>query len=195
MRKKTHALSHQADRRQPRPRLDVALSRGIDQELEWYFVYAETALRRDSVQFVPSHVGVSFASGGSTEDALLAAAHQLARTVERSLRALPDHHASVLRTVYTPRRWPANVQSTFQSVAPLAVRLTMVRAPWPARTAKQGLEDAAAVRLSAHLTTRRPNEVARLKAEAARLFGAAVIAYTKVRVLEGPSPSGGERFA
>jgi hypothetical protein len=168
-----------------------AISRAMDQELEWYFVYAETALRRGSVQFVPSHVGALLVASSSSDEAIRAKAHELAETVERRVRALPDHHASVLRAVYTPRRWPPNVEATFHPVTPLAVRLAMLKDPWPARTAKQGLEEAAASRLSARLTTRKATEMARLKANAVRVFGAAVVAYTKVRVLDAPSPSGG----
>jgi hypothetical protein len=201
MRKRTHAAKKSPAHRHPRARddqaptprarLDVAVSRGMDHELEWYFVYAETALRHGNVQFAPSHVGALLVASQATEEAVQAKARELAQTVEKSLRALPDHHSSVLRAVYTPRRWPRNVEATFHPVTPLAVRLAMRKDPWPARTAKQGLEEAAASRLSARLATRKASEMARLKANAVRVFGAAVVAYTKVRVLGAPSPSGG----
>jgi hypothetical protein len=44
----------------PRPAtpLEVRVSRALDQELEWYFAYAEAALHRESVGMLPSYAVV-----------------------------------------------------------------------------------------------------------------------------------------
>ena len=168
----------------------AGVSRTLDQELEWYFVHAETALRRGCVQLVPGHLGASLAASERTEDALLTKAHAIARTVQGCLRALPDRHVSVLRAAYTPRRWPRNVEAAFETLAPIVVRLAVARSPWPQRSGHAGLEEAAALRLSGQLVSAKPLAMAKLKLQAGKLLGAAVVAYTKVRVLEAPPPSG-----
>jgi hypothetical protein len=63
----------------------------------------------------------------------------------------------------------------------------MASDPWPAKSGHAGLEEATAARLSARLVASRPLPLARLKTQAGRLFGAAVVAYTKLRALEGPA--------
>ncbi len=171
----------------PSTALECMVSRALDQELEWYFVYAETALRRNSVDLLPSYATARVLSSSPTEDTLRGKALELAQTVQGCLRVLPDRHASVLRAVYTPRRWPKNVEDEFQALAPVVVRLVMASDPWHAKSGHAGLEEATAARLSARLVAARPVPVARLKAQASRLFGAAVTAYTKVRVLESPA--------
>jgi hypothetical protein len=165
-------------------------SRALDQELEWYFVYAETALRRGCVQLVPGHLGASLAASQPTEDALLTKAHAVALTVQGCLRALPDRHVSVLRAAYTPRRWPRNVEATFESLAPIVVRLAVAKSPWPHKSGHAGLEEAAAVRLSGQLAAAKPLAMAKLKVQAGKLFGEAVVAYRHVRVLEAPGLHG-----
>jgi hypothetical protein len=169
----------------PSKALELVVSRALDQEFEWYFVYAEKALGRDSVGLLPSYAAATVVSSNPTDDTLRGKAQELARTVQGCLRALGDRHASVLRAVYTPRRWPKNVEAEFQVLAPIVVRLAVASDPWPARSAHAGLEDAAAARLSARLVAGRQQHLAPLKARAMRLFGAAVIAYTKLRALGG----------
>ena len=164
------------------------VSRMIDQELDWFFVYAETALARESVGLLPSYVSVAGPSLTPTEDALRVKAHGLAQTVQRCLREIRNRHAGVLRCVYTPRRWPKSVETEFETLAPIVVRCAVASDPWPARSAHAGLEDAAATRLSARLLTGRPLAVARLKAQARRLLRAAVMAYLRVRSLDESPP-------
>ena len=160
------------------------ISRALDHELDWYFVYAEAALRRGCVELLPS-LQATLAARKLTEDALRVRAHLLAETVQHCLLTLPDDHAAVLRAMYTPRRWPKDVQAEFQTLAPVVVRLSMATDPWPAKGAHTGLEEAAATRLSARLLTGK-FAAERIKAQAQRLFGDAIVAYTKVRVLEAP---------
>jgi hypothetical protein len=171
----------------PTTPLEVMVSRALDQELEWFYVYAESALNRESVGLIPCDVAASLLPSNPTADALRIKAHELASTVQGCLRALPDRHASVLRAVYTPRRWPKPVEAEFQTLAPLVVRLDLATDPWPARSAHAGLEDAAASRLSARLLAGKPLATVRLKTQASRLFEAAVVAYTKLRALESPA--------
>jgi len=155
-------------------------------ELEWYFVYAERALARGCVQLVPGHLAAS----EHAEDALLKKAHGIALTVQGCLRALSDLHVSVLRAAYTPRRWPRNVEAAFETLAPIVVRLAVASNPWPHKSGHAGLEEAAAVRLSAQLVSAKPLAMAKLKLQAGKLFGAAVVAYANVRVLEAPGLHG-----
>ena len=164
----------------------AGVSRTLDQELEWYFVYAERALGRGCVQLVPGHLAAS----ETAEDALLKKAHSIALTVHGCLRALPDRHVSVLRAAYTPRRWPRNVEAAFETLAPVVVRLAVASNPWPHKSGHAGLEEAAAVRLSAQLVSAKPLAMAKLKLQAGKLFGAAVVAYANVRVLEAPGLQG-----
>ena len=168
----------------------AGVSRTLDQELEWYFVYAERALRRGCVQLVPGYLGAGLAASEHTEDALLKKAHAIALTVQGCLRALPDLHVSVLRAAYTPRRWPRNVEAAFETLAPVVVRLAVAKSPWPHKSGHMGLEEAAALRLSAQLVTAKPLAMAKLKLQAGKLFGAAVVAYANVRVLEAPGLHG-----
>jgi hypothetical protein len=171
----------------PSTPLEAIVSRALDQELEWFFAYAETALHRESVGILPSYAAVRVLATEPTDEVCRVKAHELAHTVQACLRALPDRHASVLRAAYMPRRWPKNIENVFHALAPVVVRLAFADDPWPARSARSGLEEAAAARLSAALTGKRPTPVARLKAQAQRLFGSAVVAYTKVRALEAPA--------
>jgi hypothetical protein len=171
----------------PATALDLVVSRALDQEFEWYFVYAENALGRDSVGLLPSYASATVVWSNPTDDMLRGKAQQLARTVQQCLRALGDRHASVLRAVYTPRRWPKSVEAEFDVLAPIVVRLAVASDPWPARSAHAGLEDAAAARLSARLVAGKERHLAPLKARARRLFGDAVVAYTKLRAMEGPA--------
>ena len=74
--------------------------------------------------------------------------------------------------------------------APIVVRLAVASNPWPQKSGHAGLEEAAAVRLSAQLVTAKPLAMAKLKLQAGKLFGAAVVAYANVRVLEAPGLHG-----
>jgi hypothetical protein len=180
----------------PSTPLEVLVSRAVDQELEWYFSYAESGLAHDSVGMLPSYAVARILAdaasatkprrrrhlGEPADDVLQARAYELGRTVRECLHALPGRHASVLRAVYTPRRWPKAVLSAFDVLTPVAVRLAFAEDPWPPRlSAHAGLEEAAACRLSAALHDPAKVKVAKLKARAARLFGKAVAAYSKAR--------------
>jgi hypothetical protein len=166
--------------------LEVRVSRALDQELEWYFAYAEAALHRESVGMLPSYAVVRILATEPTDEACRTRAHELARTVQGCLCRLPGRHASVLRTAYTPRRWPRAVENAFDMLAPIAVRLAFANDPWPVRlSAHTGLEEAVAVRLSAALCDPAKVKVARIRAQAQRLLGNAVAAYAKARALEG----------
>jgi hypothetical protein len=170
----------------PSSPLEAIVSRALDQELEWFYAYAESALRRESVGLLPAYAVARILAVEPTDEACRVKGHELARTVERCLHVLPGLHSSVLRAAYTPRRWPKAVERTFETLAPIVVRLAFADDPWPPRTAHSGLEEAAASRLAAALITKRPPPIARLKAQAKRLFGSAIVAYTKVRALEAP---------
>ena len=61
--------------------------------------------------------------------------------------------------------------------------------PSARRTDAVGLEEAAALRLSAALVHKSHVPVARIRAQARRLLGSAVVAYATARSLEAPSLS------
>jgi hypothetical protein len=169
----------------PATPLEVIVSRALDQELEWYHAYAEAALHRDSVGILPSYAVVRILATEPTDEACRVRAHELARTVGRCLHGLRGIHASVLRAVYTPRRWPLAVERTFESVSAIVVRLAFAADPWPQRSGHNGLEDAAALRLSAALADPRRVPVAKLRARAEGMLGRAIVAYASARALEG----------
>ncbi len=169
----------------PKAPLDVLISRALDQELEWYFAYGEAALWRGDIKILPSYAAVRILAT-EPEDAVHKKATELALTVRVCLLSLRAPHASVLRTAYTPRRWPEPIERAFQSVAPIAVRLTLASDPWPPRRSRSGLEEAAASRLSTAIVAKsRRVRVARLRARAERLLGRAVVAYMDARALKG----------
>jgi hypothetical protein len=170
----------------PATPLEVIVSRALDQELEWYFAYAEAALHRESVGILPSYAAVRILATEPTDEACRARGHELARTVQACLYRLPGRHASVLRAAYTPRRWPRAVENAFDVLAPVAVRLAFASDPWPSRiSAHTGLEEAVAARLSAALRDPGKVKVAKIRTQAQRLLGNAVAAYAKARALEG----------
>jgi hypothetical protein len=162
---------------------EVMLSRAKG-ELDWWFSYAEGAIHREDVSILPSYAAVRLPAGVSDGDCR-ARAFALGRTVQGCLASLRAPHASVLRAAFTPRRWPRAVRSEFRSLAGIAVRLVLSEDPWPPRTMRAGLEDAAAGRLSAAIagTTKLP--VGRIKARAHKMLGGAVVAYFKARSPEG----------
>jgi len=120
-----------------------------------------------------------------TDEACRVRAHELARAVGGCLHTIQPRHASVLRAAYTPRRWPRAVENAFDVLAPIAVRLAFAQDPWPARSGHTGLEEAAALRLSAALRDPGKLKVATMKARAHALLGDAVAAYAAARSEEG----------
>ncbi len=169
----------------PKAPLDVLISRALDQELEWYFAYGEAALLRGDVTILPSYAAVRILAT-EPENAVQKKAIELALIVRVCLLALPEPHASVLRTAYTPRRWPEPIERAFESAAPIAVRLALASEPWPPRRSRSGLEEAAASRLSAAIVAKsRRVRVAALRARAERLLGHAIVAYANARARKG----------
>jgi hypothetical protein len=165
----------------PATPLEMLVSRALDQELEWFFAYAEMALARDSVGILPSYAAVKVLATEPTDEACRGRAHELARAVRGCLHALHPRQASVLRAAYTPRRWPRAVEKAFDVLSPIAVRLAFALDPWPARSGHTGLEEAAALRLSAALLVPGKVKVAKMKARAQALLGDAIGAYATAR--------------
>jgi hypothetical protein len=169
----------------PATPLEVLVSRSLDQELAWYFVYGEMALVRGDVSMLPSSAAAR-AFAARPDGDFAAEAFGLAQEVRRCLQALRAPHASVLRAAYSPRQWPDPVERTFESVAAIAVRLALAEDPWPPRGAKKGLEESAASRLSSAIVARRPKlRVGKLRARAERMLGSAIVAYAVARSEEG----------
>ena len=164
--------------------LQLRVGHALDQELDWYFGYAEAALRRQSVRMLPSYAAVRALTAESNDDAIRVRALDIARTVRGCLIAMQPRHAEILRAAYTPRTWPRNVHKAFDGLSAIAVRLAFADHPWPQRSSGSGLEHAAAARLSAQLV-RSSVSVARLRNQAQRLLGGAVVAYAGLRALEG----------
>jgi hypothetical protein len=171
----------------PATPLEAIVSRALDQELEWFFAYAESALHRESVGILPSYAAVRILAAEPTDEACRARGHELARTVAGCLHSIAGRHASVLRAAYTPRRWPKAIERTFESLAPIVVRLAFANDPWPERSGHTGLEEAAALRLSASLRDPAKVKVRELRAQAQRLLGGAVVAYARARALKAPT--------
>ena len=168
----------------PKAPLEVLISRALDQELDWYFAYGESALVRGDVTILPGYAAVRVLA--AEPDSAGSKALELALTVRKCLLSLRMPHASVLCTAYTPRRWPAPIERALQSAAPIAVRLALAGDPWPPRRSRSGLEEAAASRLSAAIVAGSPSlRVDRLRARAERLLGRAIVAYMNARALEG----------
>ncbi len=88
--------------------------------------------------------------------------------------------------MYTPRSWPKNVDKAWGSLSAIAVRLSFADDPWPPRAGRSGLEHAASLRLSAAVTSSSVS-VAKIRNQAQRLLGNAVVAYAALRALEGSS--------
>jgi hypothetical protein len=168
----------------PATPLEVIVSRALDQELEWYFAYAQAALNRESVGILPSYAAVRILATEPTDEACRGCALELARTVRKCLEALSGCHASVLRSAYTPRRWPKAVERAWGSLSAIVVRLAFAADPWPQRAGHKGLEEAVAIRLAAQLAHEKRVPVAELRSRAQGLLGRAVVAYAKARSLE-----------
>ena len=167
-----------ADR--PPTALEVDVTRALDQELAWYFGYAENAARLGSLTLLPTYAAMQASAAGETEDEQLRRVQALAVTVQVALRALPTQCAGVLRAVYTPRRWPLAVAREFGPLTAIVVRLFCATHPWPERSSHDGLEHAAARDLARQLVTDegRPGV---LRREARRLMGRAITAYVRAR--------------
>jgi hypothetical protein len=168
----------------PATPLEVIVTRALDQELEWFFAYAEGALHRESVGILPSYAAVRILAIEPTDEACRARALELARTVRRCLDALSGSHASVLRSAYTPRRWPKAVERAWGSLSAIVVRLAFAADPWPQRSGHKGLEEAVALRLAAQLAHAKRVPVAELRSRAQSLLGRAVVAYANARSFE-----------
>jgi len=168
----------------PATPLEIMVSRALDQELEWYFSYAEAALHRESVRMLPSYAAIPILATAPTEEAFRARGLEIAGTVKRCLVTVRGKHAEILRAAYTPRAWPKAVEKAFEGVTAIAVRLAFADDPWPERSSRTGLEQAAAIRLAAAIKSR-SIPVGRLRSQAQRLLGGAVVAYAGVRALEG----------
>jgi len=81
----------------------------------------------------------------------------------------------------------ASGASARTGVIPIVVRLAFAKDPWPERSGHTGLEEAAALRLSAALHDPAKLKVAQLRAQAQRLLGSAVVAYAKARAVKAPA--------
>jgi hypothetical protein len=168
----------------PATPLEILVSRAIDQELEWYFSYAESALHRESVGMPPSYAVMPILATEPTEEAFRARALDIAGAVKRCLLAVRGKHAEILRAAYTPRAWPKALEKDFEGVTAIAVRLAFADDPWPQRPSRTGLEQAAAARLAACIKSRSV-PVGRLRSQAQRLLGGAIVAYAGLRALDG----------
>jgi hypothetical protein len=160
--------------------LEAAVVRALDQELAWYFSYAETAARHQNVAFLPSHAATIAAEEHATEEDILFRSAKLASEVGLTLRMMPEPHASVLRAAYTPRRWPTAVVRDFGCLAAIVVRMAVAAHPWPVRSGHDGLEHAAAMHLTRLLMTDSARPAA-LRTKANRLMGKAITAYALAR--------------
>ncbi len=156
--------------------LQVEVTRAIDQELAWFFGYAETAHRLGVLTLVPPYLAAQIPAGPGAEEEATTRAKALLVTVGAAVRAVPTDSAGVLRAVYTPRRWPLTVTRDFGALAAVAVRLACAENPWPARRSHEGLEQAAARALAAGEAA---TSVFRTKAR--RLTGSAIGAYVRAR--------------
>jgi hypothetical protein len=160
------------------------LLRAFDQELEWYFTYAEGAKRVGNVTLLPANEAAQIGAAADGEAATIRRALELATTVQSTLGAVSTRHAGVLRAVYTPRRWPITVTREFQRLSAIAVRLVCSANPWPERSSHDGLERAAALDLARQIA-RNAARPAALRKEARRLMGSAITAYVRARAKGG----------
>jgi hypothetical protein len=158
----------------------LQVTKAIDQELAWYFGYAESANRLGTLALVPAYVAAQLGALLDSEDVMAIRARALAATVEGALGEVPTQSAGVLRAVYTPRRWPVGVVREFGSLAAVVVRIACTEDPWPARCSHDGLERAAALQLARRLAEETASPAA-LRKTARRLMGSAITAYVRAR--------------
>ena len=175
----------------PATPVEVYTSRALDQELDWFFSYAEGALSRQNVAILPGYAAVKVLATEPTDEACRAQASSLALAVRGCLHGLPGPHAAVLRAAYTARRWPSRVLEAWAHLAGVVVRISLEHELWPPRSGKKGLEEAAAARLSTELAQPGRVPVARWRARAERLLGGAIVAYAQARAKGTPSPDAG----
>jgi hypothetical protein len=167
--------------------LGVDVNRAIDQELNWFFAFAEAAKRSGSITFLPTLVATQMAAEKATDDEMLATAQELVTTVQAALDRVPTRHASVLRAAYTRRRWPVSLRREFARLTPIVARIACIEDPWPARTSRDSLEFASAVRLARGLA-KDVGRPAALRKQARQLMGEAITAYVRART-KGATPS------
>jgi hypothetical protein len=186
----------------PATPLELIVSRALDQELEWYFTYAENALHRADVGILPNYAVVRVLATEPNEEGCRRQGLSLALSVRMCLVRLAGPGASVLRAAYTPRRWPKRIEQNWGPLSGIVVRLWFAEQPWPARWGRGGLEDAAATELSAALAEKGKVPIGRLRQQADRMLKSAVVAYAKARALAEtlgpcatPSATPGERGA
>jgi hypothetical protein len=74
------------------------------------------------------------------------------------------------------------VTKAFGSFAAIVVRIAFADDPWPERHSREGIEQAAAARLGAAIASK-SIPVGRLRSQAVRLFGTALLAYSEKRAL------------
>ena len=164
----------------PATRLEVEVTRAIDQELAWFFGYAESANRLGNLALVPPYVAAQLAASSEAEETMTKRALALFATVQLAIRGVPTHCAGVLRAVYTPRRWPIAVVREFGSLSAVVVRLVCTENPWPERSSHDGLEHANAMHLARMLAQGTASPGA-LRKTARRLAGSAITAYVRAR--------------
>jgi len=176
---------------QPVSAVEARVSRALDQELEWYFSYAEAAMCRADVAMLPSYAAVRVLATEPTDEACRRHALTLALSVRMTLVRLVDPCASVLRAAYTPRRWPDRVTRTWGPLSGLVVRQWLASHAWPPRWGRSGLEEATATQLAAALDEKKGVPVTRLRAQADGLLRSAIVAYAGARALDlGPVGQG-----
>jgi hypothetical protein len=163
----------------PETDLEVMVSRALDQELEWYFSYGEGAMRHATIPVLPSYAAVP---ADSSDEAIQARAVEIATAVRSSLMLVGRKRAEILRAAYTPRSWPRPVKKAFGPLAAIVVRLAFADDPWPDRNAREGLEQAAATRLGGRVIGK-STPLARLRKQAKRLLGGAIVSYARMRGL------------
>jgi hypothetical protein len=169
----------------PATPLEAIVSRALDQELEWYFSYAEAALHRADVGMLPSYAAVRVLATEPTDEACRRYALGLALAVRMGLARLAGPNASVLRAAYSPRRWSRRIEETWGPLSGIVVRLWLADQPWPPRWGRSGLEEAAATQLSAALAEKGHVPTGRLRQKADHLLKNAVVAYSSARALDG----------
>ena len=146
-------------------------------------------MHREGVRMLPSYAAIPILATEPTEEAYHARGLEIAATVKRCLVVVRGRHAEVLRAAYTPRAWPRSVAKAFPGVTAIAVRLAFADDPWPERPSRTGLEAAAAARLGAAITAKSV-PVGRLRGQAQRMLGSAIVAYAGARSLQPSATEG-----
>jgi hypothetical protein len=153
-------------------------SRALDQELDWYFSHAESALGRSGIGTLPAYAAARLPD--PTDPRARDHAVVLAHVVRDCLVAMDPPHVEVLRAAYTPCAWPTNVSDVLGALAPVAVRIILADDPWPPGSASDTLEERAAQRLALAIA-RATISVYRLRNQSQTLLARAVGAYASLR--------------